>query len=344
MASLANGRASNCSCMSRQKWFFLLFVFIGFILMTATGLIVYYSFCIPTGVETEIICLPPAPATSCPAPPSNLPPCTSPPTCPPIAALPCPNSPAQTCRPCPTHPPCTTSNCQPFVCQAQPPTEIRPLTEPEMTNTRAFDLITRHPVNSYERLQVALQLMEFSIEWWANAFTVRNCIHDIRRVCTVCKDRYHYLRCIVENDLDSNKEIPKATRFVNEKYVNEPSNNMNHIYALNDRGNRYWFPEDIRRRAYHSAKEEQFQKYFETDVDMWKWGLRYDEYIPLQINQRALSFWIDKAGTPNRRHCTPCEGTNPLHHMSCTAYPHYLYEGGTRTTEYDYTWWPPHQL
>jgi hypothetical protein len=213
-----------------------------------------------------------------------------------------------------------------------------------MTNTRAFDLITRHPVNSYERLQVALQLMEFSIEWWANAFTVRNCIHDIRRVCTVCKDRYHYLRCIVENDLDSNKEIPKATRFVNEKYVNEPSNNMNHIYALNDRGNRYWFPEDIRRRAHHSAKEEQFQKYFETDVDMWKWGLRYDEYIPLQINQRALSFWIDKAGTPNRRHCTPCEGTNPLHHMSCTAYPHYLYEGGIRTTEYDYTWWPPHQL
>ncbi|EFX67435.1 hypothetical protein DAPPUDRAFT_261683 [Daphnia pulex] len=136
-----------------------------------------------------------------------------------------------------------------------------------------------------------------------------------------------------------------TTRFVNEKYVNEPSNNINHIYALNDRVNRHWFPEDIPRRAYHSAKEEQFRKYTESDLDMWKWELRYDEYVPLQINQRALSFWIDKARTPsNRRHCTPCEGINPLNHMNCTAYPHYLYEGGTRTDHYSYTWWPQHQL
>nr|CAH0111054.1 unnamed protein product [Daphnia galeata] len=176
------------------------------------------------------------------------------------------------------------------------PKEIPRLTETEMTSNTAFSLITRYPVNSYERLQVALQLVEFSLEFWTRTFTLRNCRHDSRRTCAVCKDRYHYLRCIVENDLDSSQEIPRETRFEgrNQNYVNEPSNNRNRIYALMDRldrnNSRQWFQEDIRRRALNSAREEQFHKYTESDVDKWRWGLRYEEYVPLQINQRAMTF------------------------------------------------------
>jgi hypothetical protein len=151
----------------------------------------------------------------------------------------------------------------------------------------------------------------------------------------------------VENDLYSNQEIPRETWFHhnNQNYVNKPTNNRNRIYALMDRldhnNSRQWFQEDIRRRALNSAREEQFHKYTESDVDKWRWGLRYEEYVPLQINQGAMTFWIDKAGTPNRRHCTPCEGTSPLNHMNCTAYPYHLFIGGggrpPRTEEYDYS-------
>ena len=366
-------KKSNSSCLSEEKWYFLLFVFIGLVLMAASGVIVYYKFCIPDialnpSDGTRIMpgkslearnCPPPLPAPNCPPPPQNLPFCNAPPPCPAVVALPCPANPAQNCKLCPVHPPCSAANCQPpLPCPTPPavpvPKEIPRLTEKEITSNTALSLITRYPVNSYERLQVAIQLVEFSLEFWTRAFTLRNCRHDSRRTCTVCKDRYHYLRCIVENDLVSNQEIPRETRFDdnNQNYVNEPTNNRNRIYALMDRldrnNSRQWFQEDIRRRALHSAREEQFHKYTESDVEKWRWGLRYEEYVPLQINQRAMTFWIDKAGTPNRRHCTPCEGTSPLNHMNCTAYPHYLFIGGggrpPRTTEYDYSWWPPHQL
>lgn len=355
-----------------SKWYFLLFVFIGLLLMAASGLITYYLFCTPNIVinpsdGTRIFhgkklearnCPPSLPALNCPPRPTNLPFCNSPPPCPAVVASPCTANPAQNCR-CPVHPPCMASNCQPALpCATLPPVpvpnEIRRLTETEMAMNTAFNLITRYPKKSYERLQVAIQVMEYSLEWWVNAFTLRNCRHDNKRICTVCKDRYQYLRCIVENDLHSNKEIPKETRFdhKNQQYLDETSNNGNRMYAFMDRldrdNSRQWFPEDVRRRALHSAKEEQFNKYTESDVEKWKWGLRHEEYVPFQINQRALSFWIDKPGTPNRRSCTPCEGTSPLVHMNCTSYPHHLYVGGggrpPRTTEYDYSWWSPHQL
>ena len=44
---MAQVKKSNSSCLSEEKWYFLLFVFIGLILMAPSGLIVYYKFCTP---------------------------------------------------------------------------------------------------------------------------------------------------------------------------------------------------------------------------------------------------------------------------------------------------------
>ncbi len=128
------------------------------------------------------------PPPNCPPPPTNLPFCNAPPPCPAAVALPCPANPTQNCRPWTVHPPSSASNRQPALpCPTRPPVpvpkEIGRLTETEMTSNTAFSLITRYPVNSYERLQVALQLMQFSLEWWVNAFTLQNCHHDNKRVC-----------------------------------------------------------------------------------------------------------------------------------------------------------------
>nr|CAH0108054.1 unnamed protein product [Daphnia galeata] len=336
-----------------SKWYFLLFVFIGLLLMAASGLITYYLFCTPNIVinpsdGTRIFhgkklearnCPPSLPALNCPPRPTNLPFCNSPPPCPAVVASPCTANPAQNCRPCiPVHPPCMASNCQPALPCATllpvpVPNEIRRLTETEMAMNTAFNLITRHQINSYERLQVAIQVMNI-------ASSGGSTLSHSGTAGMIIKGS---ARCIVENDIHSNKEIHKETRFdhKNQQYVEEPSNNGNRMYAFMDRldrdNSRQWFPEDVRRRALHSAKEEQFNKYTESDVEKWKWGLRHEEYVPFQINQRALSFWIDKPGTPNRRSCTPCDGTSPLVHMNCTSYPHHLYVGGggrpPRTTE-----------
>lgn len=327
--NLGNGRCKN-------QFLFSVFVVIGLILMAASGLVVYYVFCVPAQpftdnavmdnkVDVSVVCPPPVAPTNCPAPPDNLPLCNFAPTCPPIPAVPCASVPAQACRPCPTHPPCTAWNCQPVTCPTAAPNRvpniIGNLSSYEMTNTKAIDLIRRYPPNSYERLQVAVQLMGFSIEWWVNTLTVRNCRFDKRRVCTFCKDRYRYLRCIVENELDSNR------------YTDRESGNANRIYMFHDRDGRDWFPPNFRHRVDHSTKNEAYTDKQDPNYDV-TYGMETDTYEHFFKTQKALSFWIDRPGTPNRRHCTPCDGNDSMEHVKCTTYAHF---------DWALDWWPPHQ-
>ncbi|KAI9552453.1 hypothetical protein GHT06_022819 [Daphnia sinensis] len=320
----------------RSQLLFLVFVVIGLILMVVSGLVVYYVFCVPpqpsTGnavidnkVDVSAVCPPPVPPTNCPAPPDDLPLCNFAPTCPPIPAVPCTNVAPQACRPCPTHPPCTAWNCQPVVCPTAAPIHvpniIGNLSTYDMTNTKAIDLIRRYPPNSYERLQVAVQLMDFSIEWWVNLLTIRNCHFDKRKVCTFCKDRYRYLRCIVENELESNR------------YTDRESGNANRIYMFHDRDGRDWFPSNFRHRADHSTKNEAYTAKQDPNYDA-TYGMETDTYEHFFKTQKALSFWIDRPGTPNRRHCTPCDGSVAMEHVKCTTYAHF---------DWALDWWPPHQ-
>ena len=119
-----------------------------------------------------------------------------PPTCPPTKLCDCP-----TCVTCHV---CTTTTIPPIL-----PTML----EKEMVGMRPFDLLRGEPpgtpfspnakygVGSYERLQVAMDLMENFFEKYYQILTLRSCTNDVRRICLPCRNRYQYLDCIYNGHL-----------------------------------------------------------------------------------------------------------------------------------------------
>ena len=114
-----------------------------------------------------------------------------------------------------TLPPCDCAP-SPVVCPTTP-RSIPAMSPQGMAGERPFDLlrgepkntglkpIVNYPARSYERLQVAINLMDNYYEPYYDMFTRRKCgfkiDSDQRRICPLCQDRYSYLRCIYDNDL-----------------------------------------------------------------------------------------------------------------------------------------------
>lgn len=169
-------------------------VVIGVILMTATGLIVYYGFCPVSRPVSNTI-------SNCNC---HLP------ACPPTAY--CPIQPAELC---PSHPlmPAVASTCIPPCCinkityTINPP-ELEKWTENQLTNQTVLEWVMTYPPNSMGRLNVLTQLMELSIEPYIQAMSRRNC-QSPYRMCTMCQsDRYEFLRCAMRITANKNSHKP----------------------------------------------------------------------------------------------------------------------------------------
>ena len=124
-----------------------------------------------------------------------------PPTCPPTKLCDCP-----TCVTCHV---CTTTTIPPI---------FHTMLEKEIVGMRPFDLLRGEPpgthfspnakygVGSYERLQVAMNLMENFFERYYKLLTKRSCTNDMRRICLPCRNRYQYLGCIYNGHLAGQAE------------------------------------------------------------------------------------------------------------------------------------------
>lgn len=183
----------------------------GLLLMTATGLTVYFGFCVNQPVTNTtsdtsqlIVCN-----------------CSLPPPCP-VTRL-CPE---EAVEPCPLHPIISTTfdpntcltpcqpECHPRNCLLTPPPDCRTttttqtphfrLTDEQMMNQTVLEWVMAYPPNSYGRLQVLTQLMEFGDESYVRVMTRRNCKHPFR-ICTICRDRYQFLRCAMKMKVTANK-------------------------------------------------------------------------------------------------------------------------------------------
>lgn len=283
-------------CCSSRQWGIFFYIMGGIVLMIVSGLVVYYKFCSPLNTHYDKPDMTPYLAAICPPlpPPANCPKrplCLEPPLCAPQPGRPCPPTPTPPCEPCPTFPPCTKENCGKTCPTIAPITVPKPvvLTEKEMLSERTIDLIKRYPVNSFERLQVVTQLLEFTYVKYFDVFQRRNCEHNVKKYCNYCTDRYNYLRCAMQNNVVENYYADSDSPSRN-KLVKEPDD----------------FPSTFRNRAWKTAIYLTFDK---------SYSVRGEDYHNQYACRKALSFWYDK---PNRKFCTPCEDDN-YNHMRCMA-------------------------
>lgn len=299
-------KSAGCK-LSKGQINFLIFLLVAIILMVASGLAVYYVFCIPPNnsevVNTTSVTAPTT--TACPTvrPPSNCPTrpvCVNPPLCPLPTAVPCPPRPTPACLPCPTYPPCNAPNCAvtcpPIIITTT--TTARPivLTENELYTNRALDLIRRYPVRSFERLQAAIQVLEAGSEYYFRTFTSRNCHKDYKRVCKVCTDRYVWLRCVFNNNVTGHV---LSTSYTNYVLVKE----------------HHTFPKDFRSRAFESARVSQYNG--------GTYQLEDAQYNNRWSNHEAMALTYDE---PNGRkgQCTSCEADmRHRFNMECIVYAGY---------------------
>ena len=278
--------------LTKTQWIVAAAVSLGLLLMIVSGVFVYYHFCqgdpaktptavaktnLPaTGVVARNNVCPMLPATNCP----NL---DTRPLCP---ALPCLAQPPPLCPPappCPTYAPCSAANCCPT-----PPPNIT-MTDNEMVGNTTLNLINRYPVDSYERLQVVMQIMEKWFERYYFIYTRRNCDTAFhQRICVMCNDRYRYLRCVVQNSL--NRHMETQTR-------------LTHI------------PESL---LWNINEKARWDSTNSAETDFTK-GLGPADYAhSLYGNmQKALSLGksVTVAGTPN--YCAPCDGEDREAHTKC---------------------------
>lgn len=156
--------------------------------------------------------------------------CTLQPFC--RVTRPCPKEPAESClinplmptppepEAClvPCQPQCTQENCRkpppspcPYV-KAQPTkkSSFFQLTEEQMMSKTVLEWVMTYPPNSYERLQVLTQLMEFGVERYVRQMSRRNCEKPYK-LCTMCNDRFEYLKCAMRMRITANKLGYKET-------------------------------------------------------------------------------------------------------------------------------------
>ena len=115
------------------------------------------------------------------------------------------------CTPIPESAPCP-CQCQCTKCPEKPAI-LNPMSVRDMAYQRPFDLLrgepkdttalkesVKYPLRSYERLQVAMDLMKNFYEPYYQMFTRRSCGLDAdeRRICPMCRNRYNYLNCIYD--------------------------------------------------------------------------------------------------------------------------------------------------
>lgn len=300
-----NKKTTGCK-ISKGLINFLIFLLVGIILMVATGLAVYFVFCVDPDTNSKdstVNITTTVPPTTCPTvrPPSYCPTrpvCIDPPLCPVPTAVTCRPRPTTACLPCPTYAPCNAPNCAITCPTTTTTTTTTPkpivLTESELYSVQSLDLVRRYPVRSYERLQVLIQMLEAGSEYYARAFTSRSCHKDYKFVCKYCTDRYEWLRCVFNNDV-------QGYAWPNQKFlVKEPNG----------------FPKEFRSRAFESSRVAQFNKGANQLGDA--------QYLNRWINHEAMALWYEKVGDKVTKHCTACLANEKhLEHLECIVYQGY---------------------
>lgn len=187
----------------------------GVAVSVATGLIVYYVFCVNQLPNANDVIQSQGQLCNC----------TFPPFCPPTRL--CSKDPVESCpinplmpeipdlNTCivPCQPECNERNCKipppascpPIITQA-PSKQVPPfhLTRQQFSNQSVLDWVRAYPPNSYGRLQVLTQLMEYGVENYVRMMSRRNCQQPFR-MCTFCQDRYEYLKCAMRTKVTANK-------------------------------------------------------------------------------------------------------------------------------------------
>ncbi|KAK4005844.1 hypothetical protein OUZ56_010967 [Daphnia magna] len=253
-------------------------IMVGLILMTATGLIVYYGFC-PVSQTTDSSAATSASKCNCP----QLP------TCP--LRVYCPVEPAEPCPPNPLMPaPADPSACIPPCCTEQKTishSTDRPVpekwTEEQLMNQTVLEWVMAYPPNSMGRLNVLTQLMELGVEPYVRAMSRRNCQAPYR-MCTMChSDRYEFLRCAMRTRVTANKHGYKSTNKLKK---------MSWDFLKNYAADAYW----------HSQKYDNL--------------LTRDDYQPLSDAYRAFWFIGNDGGLSAE--CSWCrDAFEPSVHMNC---------------------------
>ena len=198
-----------------------------FIVVACSGVGTYY---VVRHINSTTVVVTKAPC-NCPMPSTCRPP--SLPVCPPTPPARCdhPLEPVTVdprlpgCRPgCPTAAPCNRLNCglKATNCPAIRPTTPKPTPTTSLSQLQSMlsndwefksktvvEWIGLTPLNSPERLYVVTTLMERTVEGHVRIMSRRNCRKDNlyrkRRLCTLCMDRYDYLRCVLKTNVTRNK-------------------------------------------------------------------------------------------------------------------------------------------
>lgn len=190
-------------------------ILLGLLLMTATGLGVYFGFCVKAGSTLNsttsqlLTCnctIKPKCKVTRLCPVEKAEPCLAHPL------MPVPIDPNACLTPC--QPECRPENCMNSTSYDCPPipaapptsTQVPPfhLSPEQLASRTVLEWVTSYPPNSYGRLQVLTQLMEFGVENYVNKMSRRNCDNPFK-ICTFCQDRFEFLRCAMKMKITGNK-------------------------------------------------------------------------------------------------------------------------------------------
>ena len=155
-------------------------------------------------------------------------PCPATPTCPKCNVVQgCQQAPPQqgcivVFRPprCPTPGPCPSGSCR--QCPTYPPLKTT-FDDAEKTSRTVLEWLNMYPPYSANRLHILTHLLDQTVEKWALGGFMHRCTshsnfdRDTTK-CTMCNDRYHYIKCVMSNTLTDSLYPPAADNNMNKPY------------------------------------------------------------------------------------------------------------------------------